>query len=98
MQCTEILVLLLGTGIIIVAREEGVDSVDMWMEGTDLCKSLSIQDPNGTCQCATRYYLVRWPPSSTKAVPHAIVAWYTASLTVIKAVEFFGVWPVPTHN
>ena len=69
MQCAEILVLLL---VIIVSSEESVDSVDVWMEGTDLWKSWSILNSNGTCQCATRYYLIRWPPSSTKAVPHSI--------------------------
>ena len=52
-HCAE---MLLGTGILV---EVNVDSVDVWMEGTDLCKSWSIQDSNGTCQCAQRSYLIR---------------------------------------
>ena len=59
MQSAKILVLLLGTGILVVAGEVGADSVDVWMEGTDLCKSWSIQDPNGTCQCAQNNYWIQ---------------------------------------
>ena len=59
MLCAEILILLVGTGILVVAGEVGADSVYMQTEGTDLCKSWSIQDFNGTCQCAQRNYLIR---------------------------------------
>ena len=59
MLCAKILVLLAGTGILVVACEVGADSVDVWMEGTDLCKSWFIQDSNGTCQCAQKNYLIR---------------------------------------
>ena len=58
MLCAEILVLV-GTGILLVAGEVGADSVDVWMEGTDLCKSWSIQDSNGTCQCGSRNNFVK---------------------------------------
>ena len=52
MWCAEIIVMLLGITIVLVAGEVDVDSVDEWIRGTDLCKSWSIQDSNGTCQCA----------------------------------------------
>ena len=51
MPCAGILVVLLGTGILVVVGEVGLDSVNVWMEETDLCTSWSFQDSNGTCQC-----------------------------------------------
>ena len=58
MKWTKILLLLLGSGILVVAGEVNVESFDV-LEETYKCKSWSIQDSNGTCQCAPRNHYVQ---------------------------------------
>ena len=64
MKCTKMLLLLLGSGILVVAGEVDVESFEVLMEGTDLCKSWSIHVSNETCQCAPWNRYVRCYASS----------------------------------